>query len=82
MLVRDKVFVFANYEGFIQNLRQTSVAFVPDSQERADAAVWSAKLRPACDLMNGPIENGRMANDGRVAIVSTQGNLLVLRGPR
>src|SRR5882762_6484110 len=30
----DKTFVFANYEGFRQNLHQTSVAFVPDADAR------------------------------------------------
>ena len=31
---KDKTFVFANYEGFRQNLRQTSVTFVPDAGAR------------------------------------------------
>src|SRR5712671_1886996 len=31
---KDKTFVFANYEGFRQNLHQTSVAFVPDANAR------------------------------------------------
>ena len=35
---KDKTFLFANYEGFRQNLHQTSVAFVPDAQSRTDAA--------------------------------------------
>src|SRR5215831_5744619 len=35
---KDKTFVFVNYEGFRQNLHQTSVAFVPDAQSRQDAA--------------------------------------------
>jgi len=35
---KDKTFVFANYEGFRENLHQTSVAFVPDAQSRLDAA--------------------------------------------
>src|SRR5271157_2799038 len=35
---KGKTFFFANYEGFRQNLHQTSVAFVPDLQSRADAA--------------------------------------------
>ncbi len=35
---KDKTFVFADYEGFRQNLHQTSVAFVPDAQARLDAA--------------------------------------------
>ena len=34
----NKTFLFANYEGLRQNLHQTSAAFVPDLQSRADAA--------------------------------------------
>ena len=33
----DKTFFFANYEGLIQNLHQTSVSFVPDLASRAKA---------------------------------------------
>jgi Carboxypeptidase regulatory-like domain len=33
----DKTFFFANYEGFRQNLHQTSAAFVPDATSRASA---------------------------------------------
>jgi hypothetical protein len=39
---RDKTFLFGNYEGFRQNLHQTSAAFVPDAASRA-AAVASVK---------------------------------------
>ena len=39
---KDKTFFFVNYEGFRQNLHQTSVAFVPDLASRA-AAVPSVK---------------------------------------
>jgi hypothetical protein len=35
---KGQTFVFANYEGFRENLNQTSVAFVPDAQSRLDAA--------------------------------------------
>lgn len=35
---KDKTFFFVNYEGLRQDLHQTSVAFVPDAQARADAA--------------------------------------------
>jgi len=35
---KDKTFVFGNYEGFRQNLHQTSAAFVPDLASRAMAA--------------------------------------------
>jgi len=34
---KNKTFVFGNYEGFRQNLHQTSVAFVPDDTSRAAA---------------------------------------------
>jgi len=37
-LRKDKTFAFASYEGFRQHLHQTSVALVPDTQARADAA--------------------------------------------
>jgi len=36
-LRKDETFVFANYEGFRQNLHQTSAAFVPDATSRAAA---------------------------------------------
>jgi hypothetical protein len=39
---KDKTFFFVNFEAFIQNLHQTSVAFVPDLASRA-AAVPSVK---------------------------------------
>jgi hypothetical protein len=35
---KNKTFLFGNYEGFRQNLHQTSVAFVPDANARAQAA--------------------------------------------
>ena len=37
-IVKDKTFIFANYEGFRENLHQTSAAFVPDLASRAKAA--------------------------------------------
>ncbi len=43
----DKTFFFANYEGFRQNLRQTSAAFVPDNTSRAAAV---ASVRPLLNL--------------------------------
>jgi hypothetical protein len=39
---KDKTFLFGNYEGFRQSLRQTSATFVPDEASRA-AAVPSAQ---------------------------------------
>ncbi|MGB6460574.1 MAG: carboxypeptidase regulatory-like domain-containing protein [Candidatus Acidiferrum sp.] len=43
----DKTFVFANYEGFRQNLHQTSAAFVPDAASRAAAV---ASVQPLLNL--------------------------------
>ncbi len=48
---KDKTFFFANYEGFVQNLHQTSVAFVPDLASRA-AAVSS--VQPLLNLWPTP----------------------------
>jgi Carboxypeptidase regulatory-like domain len=36
---KDKTFVFANYEGYRQNLHQTSLTFVPDASARAGTFV-------------------------------------------
>ena len=47
----DKTFLFGNYEGFRQNLHQTSAAFVPDLQSRANAA---ATVRPLLNLWPTP----------------------------
>lgn len=44
---RDKTFLFGNYEGFRQNLHQTSAAFVPDAAARAAAA---ASVQPLLNL--------------------------------
>jgi len=47
----DNTFLFANYEGFRQNLHQTSAAFVPDAASRA-AAVPS--VQPLLNLWPAP----------------------------
>jgi len=48
---KDKAFVFANYEGYRQNLHQTSVAFVPDLASRAKAV---PSVQPLLDLWPTP----------------------------
>jgi len=48
---KDKTFFFLNYEGFIQNLHQTSVAFVPSSGSRAAAA---PSVQPLLNLWPTP----------------------------
>ena len=50
-LRKDKTFVFANYEGYRQNLHQTSVAFVPDLASRAAAVV---SVKPLLNLWPTP----------------------------
>lgn len=47
----DKTFLFGNYEGFRQNLHQTSVAFVPDLAARAHAA---PSVQPLLNLWPTP----------------------------
>jgi len=46
-LRKDKTFLFGNYEGFRQDLHQTSVAFVPDDASRASAI---ASVQPLLNL--------------------------------
>jgi hypothetical protein len=48
---KEETFLFGNYEGFRQNLHQTSAAFVPDAASRA-AAVPS--VRPLLNLWPTP----------------------------
>src|SRR5215471_15592613 len=50
-LRKDKTFLFGNYEGFRQNLHQTSVAFVPDLNSRANAV---ASVQPLLNLWPTP----------------------------
>jgi len=48
---KDKTFVFGNYEGFRQDLHQTSAAFVPDAKSRAAAV---ASVQPLLNLWPAP----------------------------
>ncbi|MGB8887496.1 MAG: carboxypeptidase regulatory-like domain-containing protein [Candidatus Korobacteraceae bacterium] len=48
---KDKTFFFLNYEGFTQNLHQTSVAFVPSLASRAAAA---PSVQPLLNLWPTP----------------------------
>ena len=48
---KDKTFFFANFEAFIQNLHQTSVAFVPDLASRAKAV---PSVKPLLNLWPTP----------------------------
>lgn len=46
---KDKTFFFANYEGFRQNLHQTSETFVPDAAARSGAITAFGSACPAPD---------------------------------
>ena len=50
-IVKNKSFFFGNFEGFVQNLHQTSVAFVPDLASRAAAA---PSVKPLLNLWPTP----------------------------
>ena len=50
-ITKDKSFFFANYEGYRQNLHQTSAAFVPDATSRAAAA---PSVQPLLNLWPAP----------------------------
>ncbi len=50
---KDKLFLFANYEGYRQNLGESIVALVPDSASRAKAV---ASVKPLLNLW--PVANG------------------------
>jgi Carboxypeptidase regulatory-like domain len=52
-LKKDKFFLFANYEGYRQNLGISDVTFVPDNASRAAAV---ASVRPLLNLW--PVQNG------------------------
>ena len=52
-LHKDKAFLFANYEGYRQNLGESLVTLVPDSASRSKAA---ARVQPLLNLW--PIANG------------------------
>ena len=51
---KDRTFFFANFEGFVQNLHQTSAAFVPDLTSRAHAA---PSVQPLLNLWITPPAN-------------------------
>src|SRR5208283_2362275 len=51
---KDKTFFFVNFEGYIQNLHQTSVAFVPDLASRAKAV---PSVQPLLNLWLTPPAN-------------------------
>ena len=56
---KDKTFVFGNYEGFRQDLNQTSVAFVPSLASRS-AAISS--VQPLLNLWPTPLPDAKNFN--------------------
>src|SRR5215831_16512108 len=57
----DKTFLFGNYEGFRQHLRQTSAAFVPDLNSRANAV---ASVQPLLNLWPTPSPSDTVSTSG------------------
>ncbi len=60
-LRRDKLFVFANYEGYRQNLGLSDVTLVPDAASRAQAAASVAPLLALWPAPNSPELGGGIA---------------------
>ena len=72
---KDKTFLFGNYEGFRQNLHQTSAAFVPDLQSRANAA---ASVKPLLNLWPTPSATDR---DFKLSLTNPNGIAEVFSSP-
>jgi hypothetical protein len=53
-LKKDKAFLFANYEGFHQNLALSDVTLVPDATSRASAVAAVQPLLALWPVANGP----------------------------
>jgi hypothetical protein len=53
-LRKDKLFLFANYEGYRQNLGQSIVTLVPDAASRAKAVAAVQPLLKLWPVANGP----------------------------
>jgi hypothetical protein len=53
-LIKDKTFVFANYEGFRQALGVSDVTLVPDNKSRASAVASIQPLLALWPVANGP----------------------------
>ncbi len=68
---KDKVFLFANYEGYRQNLGESLVTLVPDSASRAKAVASVQPLLNLWPIANGPevLTNG--ASSGIAEYIGT-----------
>jgi len=53
-IVKDKTFIFANYEGFRQGLGLSDLTLVPDNTSRAKAAASVGPLLALWPVANGP----------------------------
>ncbi|MBV9504491.1 MAG: carboxypeptidase regulatory-like domain-containing protein [Acidobacteriia bacterium] len=60
-LVKDKIFLFGNYEGFRQNLGLSDVTLVPDNAARAQATSAVQPLLNLWPVQNGPELGGGIA---------------------
>ncbi len=70
-LRKDKAFLFANYEGYLQNLGESLVTLVPDSASRAKAAASVQPLLNLWPIANGPEVLSNGASSGIAEYIGT-----------
>lgn len=68
---KDKLFLFANYEGYRQNLGESIVTLVPDSTSRAKAVASVQPLLNLWPIANGPEILQAGANTGIAEYIGT-----------
>jgi hypothetical protein len=68
---KDKLFLFANYEGYRQNLGESIVTLVPDSASRAKAVASVQPLLHLWPIANGPEVTIDGANTGIATYTGT-----------
>ena len=70
-IVRNKVFIFGNYEGYRQNLGESIVTLVPDATSRAKAVASVQPLLNLWPIANGPEVIQAGANTGIAEYIGT-----------
>src|SRR6201999_558377 len=70
-LRRNKAFLFANYEGYRQNLGESLVTLVPDDASRAQAVASVQPLLNLWPIANGPEVLSNGASTGIAEYIGT-----------
>jgi hypothetical protein len=68
---KDKLFIFANYEGYRQNLGESIVTLVPDATSRSSAVASVQPLLNLWPIANGPEVTINGANTGIATYTGT-----------